>query len=571
MQNNQQGAGQQAIQQQPAQQSMQTIQQAAQPVSGGRTIDLLELLSLYVKRIWIIILSAILAGSAAFGYTYFFVTPQYQSSALFYVNNNSVSLGGSAFTFSASEISAAQSLVDTYIVILTSIPTIEEVIEEADVDYTYSQLVNMITASAVNSTEIFRATVTDSDPYEAELIANTIATVLPERIAEVVKGSDVSIVQHAVVASRRSSPNYSRNTMLGAFLGILMSVAILTINFYYDEYIRSEDYLTATYPEYPLLGVLPDATSSGKKGRGYYRAARRGYGYGYGYTSANSGEEDKKAKKKKAEKKKKDTSTVGDETKTAENAETEKTDPTLTSHLSFAASEAYKLLRTNINFAFSNSRNARVIAVTSSFRSEGKTTVAINTAYTIAETGKRVLLIDADLRLSATAKRLNLSNAPGLSNVLAEMNTDKEVIQTYSEKPSSDADTVSMDVLVAGNIPPNPSELLESERMAALIDNLRQEYDYIIVDLPPVTEVTDALIVSRVVDGLVIIVRHNVALRGALADMIRQIRLVNARIAGFVYNGSDESNASYYKKRGYYYKRGYYKKRGYYGHYGYYR
>ena len=568
MQNNQQETGQQAIQQKPAQQAIQTIQQATQPVSGGRTIDLLELLSLYVKRIWIIILAAILVGGASFGYTYFFVTPQYQSSALFYVNNNSVSLGGTSLTFSASEISAAQSLVDTYIVILTSIPTIEEVIEEADVDYTYTQLVNMISASAVNSTEIFRATVTNSDPYEAELIANTIATVLPERIAEVVKGSDVSIVQHAVVASRRSSPSYSRNTMLGAFLGILLSVAILTINFYYDEYIRSEDYLTATYPEYPLLGVLPDATSS-KKSRGYYRAARRGYGYGYGYASANSGAEEKKEKKKTD--KKKNASTGGDETKAEENSATQKADATLTSSLSFASSEAYKLLRTNINFAFSGSRNARVIAVTSSFRAEGKTTVAINTAYTIAETGKRVLLIDADLRLSATAKRLDLSNAPGLSNVLADMNTAKEVIQTYSEKPSSDADTVCMDVMVAGNLPPNPSELLESERMAALLDQLRQEYDYIIVDLPPVTEVTDALIVSRLIDGFMVIVRHNVALRGALADMIRQIRLVNARIAGFVYNGSDESNASYYKKRGYYYKRGYYKKRGYYGHYGYYR
>ena len=336
--------------------------------------------------------------------------------------------------------------------------------------------------------------------------------------------------------------------------------------FKYDEYIRSEDYLTATYPEYPLLGVLPDAISS-KKSRGYYRAARRGYGYSYGYAPAGGG--DGKSKKKKD--KKTDASAISGEMKTAENAESEKADPTLTSQLSFASSEAYKLLRTNISFAFTNSRNARVIAVTSSFRAEGKTTVAINTAYTIAETGKRVLLVDADLRLSATAKRLGLSSAPGLSNVLAEMNTAKGVIQTYSEKPSNDADIVSMDVLIAGNVPPNPSELLESERMAALLDQLREEYDYIIVDLPPVTEVTDALIVSRLVDGFMVIVRHNVALRGALADMIRQIRLVNARIAGFVYNGSDESNASYYKKRGYYYKRGYYKKRGYYGHYGYYK
>ena len=230
----------------------------------------------------------------------------------------------------------------------------------------------------------------------------------------------------------------------------------------------------------------------------------------------------------------------------------------IASGMNFAASEAYKLLRTNLMFSFSDGERCRVIGMTSSFRGEGKSLTSINLAYTFAEAGKKVLLIEGDMRLPTLAGRLGLKSSPGLSNIMAGMNGVRDVIQPFKVE-SEGKEPVVVNVLVSGDIPPNPSEMLGSKRMESLLSGLRGIYDYIILDLPPVTVVTDAVLVSRVVDGLVVVVRNNHAIRGALADTIRQLKLVDARILGFVFNGATESGGGYYKNK-YYYKKNYYRK-----------
>ena len=229
----------------------------------------------------------------------------------------------------------------------------------------------------------------------------------------------------------------------------------------------------------------------------------------------------------------------------------------IASNMSFAASEAYKLLRTNLMFSFSESGKCRIIGMTSSFRGEGKSLTSVNLAYTLAETQKKVLLIEGDMRLPTLSQRLRLNASPGLSNLLAGISTIEESIQQFVVETDDDADII-VDVLVSGDVPPNPSELLGSEHASGLLNLLRNNYDYIIFDLPPVTAVTDALVVSKMVDGMVVVVRNNHAVRGALAETIRQLKLVDAHILGFVFNGATESGSSYYK--GKYYKGNYYKK-----------
>ena len=230
----------------------------------------------------------------------------------------------------------------------------------------------------------------------------------------------------------------------------------------------------------------------------------------------------------------------------------------LAGNMNFAASEAYKLLRTNLMFSFSDNSKCRIIGMTSSFRGEGKSLTSINLAYTLAESNKKVLLIEGDMRLPTFSGRLRLNATPGLSNVLAGINTTDEAIQPFVIDADAD-DALQVDVMVSGDIPPNPSELLGSEHAAGLLNLLRGKYDYIIFDLPPVTAVTDALVVSKLVDGIVVVVRNNHAVRGALAETIRQLKLVDAHILGFVFNGATESGSSYYKGKSYY-KGNYYKK-----------
>jgi len=269
-------------------QKTQQMQQAAPPRRDDNdTIDLLELAEYLWKRI-LVILAAVLAGGAlAFVYTVFLVTPQYSSSVMLYVNNSSISLGKTSVSIASGDLTASRNLVETYIVILNSRETLEEIIREADVSYTYKQLEKMISAEAVNDTEVFEVTVTSDDPEEASKIANTVVDVLPARIKSIVDGSNAVRVDSAIPIYKPVSPNVMKNTAMGVMLGLVLSCGVYVVMFLLDTEIHSESYLLRTYPNIPLLTVVPDVNSSGR-GYGY------SYGYGYGHRQAQAAADDKK-------------------------------------------------------------------------------------------------------------------------------------------------------------------------------------------------------------------------------------------------------------------------------------
>lgn len=237
------------------------------------TIDLLELAKAIWKNILIIALVAALVGSAAFAYTAFMVSPQYQAKASLYVNNSSFSLGSTSFSISNAELSASNSLVSVYIYILNSRTTMEDVIKEANLSYTPEELTKMVEAKGINSTGAFEVTVTSTDPAEAELIANTIARLLPDRIAEIVDGSSVRIVDYAIIPSHRSGPSMVKNTAIGVLVGAFLSIAVVVLRFLLDDrskaMIQSVDELRAIYPDIMVLAMIPDMRMSDKK-NGYY-------------------------------------------------------------------------------------------------------------------------------------------------------------------------------------------------------------------------------------------------------------------------------------------------------------
>lgn len=243
-------------------------------------IDLLYLVKLLWKKTWIIAIATVLLGAVMFAYSMFFVTPQYKATAMMYVNNTSLSFGGTTVSISPTELTAARSLLDTYVVILKTRTTFEKVIEASGVDRTYKELMNMVSAASVNDTDVFSITVTSSDPAEAELIADTIVDILPDRISDIVDGSSVRIVDHAVLPAARSSPSHTRNAMIGMMLGLVLSVAVIIIVDLMDTSVRGEEYLTQKY-DIPVLAVIPDANNS-KKSYGRYR--KTGY-YDYGNQS----------------------------------------------------------------------------------------------------------------------------------------------------------------------------------------------------------------------------------------------------------------------------------------------
>lgn len=206
--------------------------------------------------------------------------------------------------------------------------------------------------------------------------------------------------------------------------------------------------------------------------------------------------------------------------------------------MSFAVTEAYKLLRTNLMFSFADEGRGHVVGVTSAVQEEGKSSSACNIAYALAESGAKVLLLDGDLRRPTVASKLGIARTPGLTNLLVSRWDYREVVQHCEAAPK-------LDIITSGDIPPNPSELLSSDRMVQVIDELTKVYDYIIVDLPPVTVVSDALAVSRVLDGMVMVVRSGISDRKMLAEAMRQLEMVSVRVLGFVFRDSANNGGKY--------------------------
>ena len=240
-------------------------------------IDIIEVLLALWHKLWIILLTAALCAGIAFSYAYYKVTPQYQSSVLLYVNNSSFSLSSANFSINSGDISAAKSLVSTYLVILDTRSTLEEVIEKADLNCSYGTLSRMISATAVNNTEIFRVTVTAPNPRTAATIANTIAQVLPEKISSIVDGSSVRVVDYAVIPRGKVSPNMARYTLVGALIGAFLSGFLIVLSRIRDNLVHDDDYLTRNY-DVPMLAVVPDLNATKTNQYGYYKRSTKKYG-----------------------------------------------------------------------------------------------------------------------------------------------------------------------------------------------------------------------------------------------------------------------------------------------------
>lgn len=237
-------------------------------------IDLMRLLKAVWKHMVVIVLVTLLGGGAGFALAYYVVPAKYQASALLYVNNSSISVGSTSI--SLSDLSASQTLVDTYIAILNTRLTLNEVQDQLGLNYTYKEFGKMIEAEAVNGTEIFEVTVTSKDPREAERIANTIVEILPDKISQIVDGSSVRTVDLAVVPEKKSSPSYTVFAAVGALVGLLLSGGIVVIRELLDDQIRGGEDLLQAY-NLPVLAAIPDMLAAqDKKGYGSYYAAAEG-------------------------------------------------------------------------------------------------------------------------------------------------------------------------------------------------------------------------------------------------------------------------------------------------------
>jgi capsular polysaccharide biosynthesis protein len=229
---------------------------------GTTELDLKEVFSALIRRLWLIVLCAALAGGLMLIYTVAFVTPQYQASISVYVNNTA---NGGQGGISSSDLATSQKLVATYINILKSDTVLDRVVASVDGDATAKEIREMIDSEAMGTTEVFQVKVTNEDPALAAQIANAIAEIAPKEIANIVEGSSARIVDYAKVPEEPHSPSVMKNTVLGAFVGILAAMAAIVLMVLLDVRVKSEADLRRL-SDAPVLGVIPDYDMDYKKG-----------------------------------------------------------------------------------------------------------------------------------------------------------------------------------------------------------------------------------------------------------------------------------------------------------------
>ena len=434
-------------------------------------------LRIFRERWKLILIIFVVAIGIALGVTA--VTPKsYQATTQLYVASN---LSGDASTQYQQQISA-QTIVGTLAQIVNNDTTADDVINDLHLTISKAVLKSKITADATPSTSLLNIHVTDADPSVAAAIANSVAkhfTTYAEQInpldqrtatggtASVPSSSTLtlSVTSPATAPSKPSSPNTVLNLALGIVLGLLLGAGCAVGRDVLDNRIKDPDKLSEV-AKAPVMGVVVDDPKTDR-----HPIATR----------------------------------AGNRNIRAEN---------------------FRQLRANLQFA-NVDNHPRVIAITSSVSTEGKTTVAINLASTLAEAGFSVCLVDADLRRPSVAKVLGLVSPVGLTSVLIHQIELGEVLQHAGS---------SLYVLTSGPTPPNPSEVLASSYVRDVIRSLLDKVDYVIIDTAPLLPVADGSEVAALADGTLLVARQGLTTDNNIKRAVATLGRVDAKLLGVVLN-----------------------------------
>lgn len=423
-----------------------------------------------MRRGWWLVVGALILAVGAAGVVNVTTAPQYATTTTFFVTTPHE--GGVAGAYQGGMFS--QHRVKSYVDLLTGDRLARAVAERENVGLDVDGIRRRIRANAVVDTVLLHVVVTDHQRDRSVAIANGVARQFKQLVEELETppGATVSTVRVEVIAGPRLepapvSPRPVRNLVLGVLFGLMIGMAAAVLREMLDTSVKTVDALKQA-ADAPLLGTVPlDATAADAP------VIREGGGRSMG------------------------------------------------------RAEALRQLRTNLRVVDVD-QPIKSVVVTSAVPNEGKSSTATNLAIMLAESGRRTLLIDADLRRPRIAEYLGLEGAVGLTDVLAGQARVAEVTQQWGR--------AGLHVLPSGFVPPNPSEMLGSQQMRDLLQSLREEFDTIVVDVPPLLPVTDAAVVASRVDGAILVTRWGKTARGQVELAANALRVVDARVLGCVLN-----------------------------------
>lgn len=474
-------------------------------------LDLGYLWNVFRKHAIVIILVSLICAAGAYFFTEYCIEKKYESTAMLYVENNSQS----SDSVNINDINAAQKLVNTCQILFKSNTVLARLIDELDLLYDKEELDEMITAQSVNGTEVLKLTVESKDPMEAQKIVNQLVEIAEDEFSRVIKSGSIEVVDYGEADFEPSFPNILLITAAGFLAGFVIIYIIMFIADMLNVTVKRDDNIADMY-KIPVFAEIMDFKSSSS-------SAYRYSNYSYDDKNKNT-----------------------DKTAKSENAPVF-TDKFINEDTPFAIIEAYNTARTNIMFAASTS-NRKVIVVTSCNPSEGKSTTCANIAISFANAGHKVLLVECDMRKPTMKNNFGLENTVGLSSVLGGFNSVNEAVNV--------AVINNLDVITAGDIPPNPSELLTSESMKVFVDASLENYDYVFLDTPPVNVVTDSQLMNDYIAGIVFVVRENSTTYPEIHAAFDRIATAKGRVLGFVKTFCQLGKSKKYGKK-YAYKYGY--------------
>lgn len=474
------------------------------------TISIADLIHLLLSRLWLIILVTILGGAAAFCYSKFVLPLEYSSHISMYVQSYT---GISENVNTVNNISNSKQLVNTYMEVMKDDAVMNAVGENLASEFEIDRLANCfsvqngkitpaslrkcIAISSVTDTSAVKVSATTKDAEIAAAICNDLTQVAPKYVEQAVGVGSINTIDTAKVYRTPVAPNTMKNTAIGLMAGFMLICLLIFLIDFFDNTIKSADQLSEQFKK-PILGEIQQFGDRKKR--------------------TDSSDEHSKL--------------------TDEN-------------IPFAVIESYKSIRTNIMFSLSTTDN-RIFAVSSPDAGDGKSTTSSNIAIALSQGDSKVLLIDADMRKAVQHKIFGLRNKKGLSTAISKQHKLEDCIQKNVMK--------NLDVMTAGPIPPNPSELLASDHMSEILNELSAQYSVIVIDTPPVNIVADTMGLAKNLSGIIMVLQYAKTTREDVDEALKRIDFAQMNLMGFILNGIKTNRSSRYYSR-YAYKKGY----GYYG------
>ena len=442
------------------------------------------------SKLYIVLIIAIFVLIGYF-YSYYYITPMYRSSATVVLvqNGNSEALVNND-SITQNDITLNQNLLSTYTKIAKSNKVLEQVINKLKLNISISELSSLINVQAVSNTEVFKISVANKDKVLAASIANELLDTFSKEVQSLYNMNNVYAMDYAEVSNYPYNINHIKDITIFTVIGFIVSLGIVVIIYLLDTTIKSEK----DVEEYSGLSVLSTIPVYQNRNKKHFNEL-------------------------------------------------------IVKELPKAPiSKCFKTFRTNVMFSIQN-RKLNTILVTSSLTGEGKSFVSANLAVTFAQSGKKVILIDTDMRKGRVHKIFGLSHKHGLSNCLSSIAKDGSLVNINDFIKTTEIP--NLHIMTSGDVPPNPSELLSSPNMRRFLTALNSQYDVVICDGTPCVLVSDSVILSKIVDTTVVVTAYKTTKLDNLIKVKKAIEIVGGNIGGVVINKMAINSKSYHNK--YYY------------------